>query len=46
MKIFIGFETEYPEAFEVCAESIRQYNPNHEIHTSDKVRVRGARSIY
>ena len=31
MKIFIGFETEYPEAFEVCAESIRQYNPNHEI---------------
>ena len=31
MKIFIGFETDYPEAFEVCAESIRQYNPNHEI---------------
>ena len=31
MKIFIGFETEYPEAFEVCGESIRQYNPNHEI---------------
>ena len=31
MKIFIGFENEYPEAFEVCAESIRQYNPNHEI---------------
>ena len=31
MKIFVGFETEYPEAFEVCAESIRQYNPNHEI---------------
>ena len=31
MKIFIGFETEYPEAFEVCAEPIRQYNPNHEI---------------
>lgn len=31
MKIFVGFETEYPEAFEVCAESIRQHNPNHEI---------------
>ena len=31
MKIFIGFETDYPEAFQVCAESIRQYNPNHEI---------------
>ena len=31
MKIFVGFETEYPEAFEVCAESIRQYNPHHDI---------------
>ena len=31
MKIFVGFETEYPEAFEVCAESIRRHNPNHEI---------------
>ena len=31
MKIFIGYENEYPESFEVCAESIRRFNPNHEI---------------
>ena len=27
----IGYENEYPESFEVCAESIRRFNPNHEI---------------
>ena len=31
MKIFIGYENEYPESFEVCAESIRRFNQNHEI---------------
>ena len=31
MKIFIGYDSEYPESFEVCAESIRRYNSNHEI---------------
>ena len=31
MKIFIGYENEYTESFEVCAESIRRFNPNHEI---------------
>ena len=31
MRIFIGYDSEYPESFEVCAESIRRYNSNHEI---------------
>ena len=31
MKIFIGYESEYPEAFEVCAESIRSFSTKHEI---------------
>ena len=31
MKIFIGYENEYPESFEVCVESIRRFNQNHEI---------------
>ena len=31
MKIFIGYENEYPESFEVCAEPIRRFNQNHEI---------------
>jgi len=31
MKVFIGFDSEHPEAYEVCAESIRRFNSNHEI---------------
>ena len=31
MKIYIGYESEYPEMFEVCAKSINRYNSNHEI---------------
>ena len=31
MKIFIGYEEEYPEMFEVCKKSILRYNSNHEI---------------
>ena len=31
MKIFIGYETDYPEMFEVCRKSIVRYNSNHEI---------------
>ena len=31
MKIFIGYESAYPEMFDVCAKSITRYNSNHEI---------------
>ena len=31
MKIFIGYESEYPEMFEVCKASILRFNPTHEI---------------
>ncbi len=31
MKIFIGYESEYPEAYAVCKESILRFNDKHEI---------------
>ena len=31
MKIFVGYESEYPEMFEVCKASILRFNPTHEV---------------
>ena len=31
MKIFIGYEEEYPEAYEVCKASIERFNKTHQI---------------
>ena len=31
MKIFVGYESEFPEAYGVCRESILRFNDKHEI---------------
>jgi|TARA_B100001094_G_C18055855_1_gene732441 hypothetical protein len=31
MKIFVGYESAYPEMFEVCKASILRFNPTHEV---------------
>ena len=31
MKIFIGYEEDYPEAYEVCKDSIERFNNTHQI---------------
>jgi len=32
MKIFIGYDSKHPEAYEVCKASILKHNPLHEVH--------------
>ena len=42
MKIFVGYEEEYPESFEVCKSSIERFNTTHEIVPLIKINLIGA----